>query len=489
MSEAAIRITSLAHIPLCWIMEEAKACGLRYKVNPPWDPDALKQALSARDKDGRLYDSRQGMGGYYRYGPRKIQELCHARFSSNPGDEVEIAIPKIHESALQRIRQEAHPYAPIGLPTEYDVVTGDRRVLSANGYRFETTQQAVARGKAQEQVWNIVWFRRIVYFATVAASLHLVLYPLVRALPRSSEYTTWFRPVSDAIRIIGAFLPSSFEVWINAYARDPGRFLLAALIVGVLTWLSSIILAGKITDNMRGIWRSPLAPAPSSLLDQFIFGLRTSAPYQAFHTALKRQIAPALFAFVFLYAGLAFASHLIFDFEDSAGLICRDSSALRELAPGETTPEMRFDTKDICKATGVALEQGGRYQISLKETKPWADGDINTTIGGFYSADQTGPRRALVFLAWPLKRTFIRPWFRVITRVGATGNEENFLDPNSVRPTQLRESFVPGRSGELFLYVNDAVTALPWLQDVFYRNNDGEATVTVKRCKDRECRQ
>ena len=119
---------SLAHIPLCWMLDEAIACGLRYKVSPPWDPDALKKALSARDKDGRLYDSRQGMGGYYRYGPRKLEELCHARFSSNLGDEVEIATPKIHESVLKRIRQEAHPYAPIGLPMRYEVVTDDRRI-------------------------------------------------------------------------------------------------------------------------------------------------------------------------------------------------------------------------------------------------------------------------------------------------------------------------------------------------------------------------
>ena len=323
----------------------------------------------------------------------------------------------------------------------------------------------------------------------MAASLHLILYPLVRAIPRSNEYSTWFRPVSDAIRIIGSFLPDSFAVWINAYARNPGRFLLSALIVGVLTWLSSIILAGKINDNMRGIWRSTLAPPPSSLLDRSIFALRSSALYQVIHTALKRQIAPAFFALVFLYVGFALVSHLLFDFEDSAGLICRDSYALRQLAPGETSPEIRFDTKDICKATGIVLEQGGRFQITLRQTKPWLDGDISTTIGGFYSADLEWPRRALMFLAWPLKRTFIRPWFRVIARTGSTGNEENFLDPDSARPTFLQESFVPGRSGELFMYVNDAVTALPWLQNIFYKNNDGEATVTVKRCKDRECRQ
>jgi uncharacterized protein (DUF2235 family) len=473
---------SLAHIPLCWIMKEAQECGLKYKTSPPADPDALAEALSARDGDGRMYDSRQGLGGYYRYGPRKIWDLCHMRFSGNPRDEVEIELPKIHESALKRMRQEAHPYAPIGIPAKYALVTDDHRILSPQQNPFETPQQAEARAKAQERVWNIVWFRRLVYFATVAASLNLVIYPLFRALPKADEYTTWLRPVSDTIRIIGSFLPNALAVWMNAYARDPGRFLLAALAVAALTWLSSVVLANKITDNMRSIWRSNLAPNPTSFWSRLIFGLRTSRAYQAFHSAIKQQIAPAFFAAAFLYMGLTFGSHLIFDFEDSAGLICRDSPAPRSLASGETAPEIRFATKDICKATGVVLEQGGTYLVTVKEVPPWRDGNIETSVAGFYSADQEWTTRSIMYLAWPLKRTFIRPWFRVIMRVGSTGNYEDFLDPDVRQVTGiLQERFKPERSGELFFYVNDAAVALPWLHDAFYENNVGEAIVTIKR--------
>jgi hypothetical protein len=422
------------------------------------------------------------LGGYYRYGPRKILDLCHTRFSRNPGDEVEIELPKIHESALKRMRQEAHPYAPIGIPAKYALVTEDRKILSPQQNPFETPQQAEARAKAQERVWNIVWLRRLVYFATVAASLNLVIYPLFRALPKADEYSTWMRPVSDSIRVIGSFLPNALAVWINAYARDPGRFLLAALLVAALTWLSSVVLANKIADNMRSIWRSDLAPNPTSFWSRLIFGLRTSRVYQAFHSAIKRQIAPAFFAAAFLYAGLTFGSHLIFDFADSAGLICRDSPIPRNLASGETAPQIQFATKDICRATGVVVEQGGTYLVTVKEIPPWRDGNIETSIAGFYSADQEWTKRAIMNLAWPLKRTFIRPWFRVIMRVGSTGNYEDFLDPDVRQVTGiLQERFKPERSGELFFYVNDAAVALPWLHDVFYENNVGEAIVTIKR--------
>ena len=69
---------SLANISLAWMMAEAKAAGLQFKDMPDDEPDALLSTDSAKDKDGRLYDSRSGLGGYYRYSPRKISDFYHA---------------------------------------------------------------------------------------------------------------------------------------------------------------------------------------------------------------------------------------------------------------------------------------------------------------------------------------------------------------------------------------------------------------------------
>ena len=63
---------------LLWMINEARHCGLKFKsdaVTPPAvpaDPDTFKSAISKRDKDGRISDPRKGLGGYYRYGPRKL---------------------------------------------------------------------------------------------------------------------------------------------------------------------------------------------------------------------------------------------------------------------------------------------------------------------------------------------------------------------------------------------------------------------------------
>jgi hypothetical protein len=152
---------SLARIPQYWIMTEAQKCGLRFKSAPNADPDSLINTSAARDKDGRLYDSRSGLGGYYRYGPRNLAELCHDKFSDNPGDQVNIRLPKIHESVFRRIQNNAHPCAPLGIPADYEVVTDTGQLLPASANPYEKPSQSQARAKAQESVWNTVWMRRI----------------------------------------------------------------------------------------------------------------------------------------------------------------------------------------------------------------------------------------------------------------------------------------------------------------------------------------
>ena len=131
--------------------------------------------------------------------------LLEALLSKNPDDEVEIKIPKIHESALKRIREGAHVYAPVGFPEHYAVVTDDGMVLPAAQNRYETPVEAKARATAQERVWNLVWLRRVIYFATVLASLHLLLYPLIETFPPGAEYSTALRPVSDLVRFLDSF--------------------------------------------------------------------------------------------------------------------------------------------------------------------------------------------------------------------------------------------------------------------------------------------
>ena len=240
---------SLAHVSLYWIMNEAKTCGLRFKVNPPADLDAMRHAKSASDQDGRLYDSRHGLAGYYRYGPRKLQELCNMRFSSKENDEVTITEPKIHASVFARIMHGAHAYAPIGLPEHYAVVTDKGEILDSSKNPYETAAQAKSRAEVQEHVWNLVWRRRIVYFATLFASLCLAAFPLFHQT--EAEFSSRLSFLSPLIRLAGAILPGFAGWWIDAFATNPGWFVLNAAIVGLLIW-DGARLETRITDKMGG---------------------------------------------------------------------------------------------------------------------------------------------------------------------------------------------------------------------------------------------
>jgi uncharacterized protein (DUF2235 family) len=243
---------ALAHVPLCWILEEALDAGLLLK------PGVLAEYRLARDKDGRLYDSRSGMGGYYRYGPRKVSDLSDSNLSSDSRDCVTIRLPKIHESVFERMKVGAHLYAPIGLPEKYEVVTSDRELIPSACARYEKGDEAVVRNQAQERtLWTMVWQRRVVYFLTIAASAFLVLYPVFSTVPPEAELSNPLRLVSDMVRLLGNFAPSGTSRWIQTYARDPLTFLIWCGIVGLLiSWGSS--LKATITDHMRQVWRKSL---------------------------------------------------------------------------------------------------------------------------------------------------------------------------------------------------------------------------------------
>jgi len=229
-----------------------------------------------------MYNSRQGIKSYYRYGPRRIDDLCHARFSHKQNDVVEIYLPKIHESALKRMQTGAHLYAPLGFPERYEVVQESGRILDADHNPFETRDQAQTRAAMQEQVWNFVWWRRIVYFLTVFASLNLLLFPLIWQTIPEHEFSSDFRFVSQVVRIAGAFLPQfASDWWLDSYAANPHTFLFSAIAVIVLNSVGRD-LTHRIVDGMERAWKGvPLEqPWPIRILNSAVFNVRSSDPYK-----------------------------------------------------------------------------------------------------------------------------------------------------------------------------------------------------------------
>jgi hypothetical protein len=84
----------------------------------------------------------------------------------------------------------------------------------------------------------------------------------------------------------------------------------------------------------------------------------------------------------------------------------------------------------------------------------------------------------------PFRRYLGESWFKPIARIGSEGSDEYVLDPGDTlvegAGTRLVTELTARSTGELFLFVNDAVFPLPrgWTQPT-YKNNRGTLSVSV----------
>jgi uncharacterized protein (DUF2235 family) len=474
----------LAHVSLRWMMDQAKACDLELKK----DEETIEEVALAADQDGRLYDSRRGLGGYYRYGPRKLADLVTGAMGE-PGDEIAIERPKIHESVLQRIKHGARGYAPIGLPANYRVVKQNGDVVDAEQYVFETggayhpletAAEASEREQAQERVWDLVWGRRFVYFATVAASLYLASFPWLHGTAAGDPSRFGF--LSPVIRALGNVLPGFADGWIEAFAASPGRFLLGAFLVAVfMSWSGRI--GAALGDRMRLLWTRSAARAPTR--PSRIYRLRTHRVYRGFFHWLKWYVAPTVFAGLLAFGAIVLLSRSVFLVGSSFGLVCT-SAGRAEVASGPVERK-GFLTSSLCWPTGVAVKAGHRYRVTIDQGLDWLDEDIPAPVdrAGFGAGKMTLPMYAGV----PFRRSIGSAWFAPLVRVGDRGDEVHTLKASGGgaksagaigRAHTLTDEFVAGSDGELFLFVNDAVVGVPWLVDIFYGNNRGTADVRIE---------
>lgn len=94
-------------VALDWMMKRAEARGLRFV------PELRDLYNGAADVNDKGYDSRSGLGVFYRWKPRDVQAIC-----GNCG-----VSPKIHRSVFERIARNTEGYAPGSLPTDVEVIS------------------------------------------------------------------------------------------------------------------------------------------------------------------------------------------------------------------------------------------------------------------------------------------------------------------------------------------------------------------------------
>jgi len=267
----------LSYVPLCWMIKEAAEEGLRF------EPSVLVVYHALAAPTGRMYDSRSGFGVLWRYQPRDAQVLLR-----------EGNTPLVHGSVITRMTYGNDGYAPISLPERVDVLPGNgkpvpfdaaavqqalaeanaagepptpeehhalqerRRVLSDTLQLAKLGSEQPKRTDLFKLVLDTVWWRRVVYFVSLAFVLTAVAFPLLAQYLRIEGVTDHLNdraggPVGWTLGLIKGFLPGVAAPWLNEVIRNPAAAALIA--VGLIASLGlSGFLQRRICDRARAAW-------------------------------------------------------------------------------------------------------------------------------------------------------------------------------------------------------------------------------------------
>jgi hypothetical protein len=480
---------ALSYQALCWMATEAEKRGLRFRKGlRPSGGSIPDEWVERASPCAPMNDSRRGLGAYYRYHPRPVERL-----SNDPDGLVRIARPKIHESVFERIRDGRDSYAPIILPRRYAVVKRDGNILDGDASAsppaprpnpYEESTQAASRQHLQQSALNAVWERRVVYFATVGATLLVLLLPWVSTFRFVADS---YGPLRAVVGMLGAFVPGFAQGWIEHYQERPAQLLGLLAIVGLLMWRSTK-LSQIVNDRMRTIWRAqgPVAKpvALAAEPDDWIYRLRTSPAYTGFFRFLSAYFWPNLFGALILFIiAVVLPLRAAFEVTSRAGWLCPSSSVT---AAGTGPWEFALDPRGVCNVPGIAIEEGGAYRVQIALPLPTCPGATTSDqprrsgiwMDGSWRVESSAgipASRGWVFMAaLPFRRVLYENWFVPIATIGTALPERHAL-------SQDVTTFTAGRSGPLTVFVNDAVIPCPgW--DCLYRNNSGgPARVRVTR--------
>lgn len=135
-------------VTLDWMMKKAEDAGIKFVAN---DVIFVKVRKYTFDK---LYNSRAGIGVYYRYKPRNIAKIC---------EDNKIKAPNIHVSVFERISQSIFGYAPGNLPTTFEVIDNEGGLHKNPKKIADFVNQNLAHKTLLDQVEKYIYPRNILY--------------------------------------------------------------------------------------------------------------------------------------------------------------------------------------------------------------------------------------------------------------------------------------------------------------------------------------
>jgi uncharacterized protein (DUF2235 family) len=288
----------LAHVPLLWMMEEAKAAGLHLRSG------ALSEVRSIADHHAPAHDSRKGLGLYYRYKPR-----CALRSHGDTQNPL-----RVHPSVVARAMQPAISYAPVSLQGEAQSHGCAALVLLRQPQLFA-------------QALDYVWWRRLSYFMALGFTLLLIALPKIPLIATLGANGSMTRAENFLVRFLGTFiertanlaqrsLPDYAEPWITLFRQVPLRVLLLVLIIAAI-WQWSARLDARLNLFALASYGQVAQPATPGFAARLTLGtarfLRTNTVTIGLYRMIFKQAVPLIFALLTLlcllwgaYQGLAY---------------------------------------------------------------------------------------------------------------------------------------------------------------------------------------
>jgi uncharacterized protein (DUF2235 family) len=212
----------IAFEPLLWIAGEAEKHELKFNTA---DLQRYRQRLYPQ---ALIHCSRKGLASLYRYGPRVI-----GKGEENGG------LPVVHGSVIRKIREGADGYAPLTLPEDFHIHSED--------YKGFQGQHGLMRDlNAAEQVQRLISTRRATNWVTILGVLALLLPPIATLFQGCRRLE---EPGATVACLAG--MPSALpEVMLAGWP-----YYLAVLAVLVAVHQVNAVLAGRIKDSSRKLWR------------------------------------------------------------------------------------------------------------------------------------------------------------------------------------------------------------------------------------------
>ncbi|MES9970213.1 MAG: DUF2235 domain-containing protein [Candidatus Thiodiazotropha sp.] len=440
----------MAYVSLHWMMEKAKGCGLELLDS------ARTEAEEQANVTGKIYDSRAGLASYYRYKPRHVDEIC-----------AEANAPLlVHESAFRRIEQVTEDYAPVVFGKHYSVAT--------TGKPHAIDGQPDERVKVQGLAAKDVWWRRVVYFLLLMATIGTLL-SLRRFGAMPLPLSEGWRGVFEIFpTFISEYMAGFPEKWLYAFS---GRWWLVVALAVIFTLLLFFRRYLRKHTQYLGLsgWNltcSATTHKPTeTLLESSVDLIKKFYVPKGMRDSVRQYIFPSA-VFGFLTLLILFWIGNMFILPPNRDTCVTEKVSFNPL-PEEGLTLNDFHTCNPWYATGISVEKGVSYKVQVTRDIGWNDWGIPATADGY--VDEPGRLHKLVSLSQRYRDDSNTPnqgWFKLIANIG--GRQQVAVGRAG--------TFTAKYDGPLYFYVNDTLCDV-CLKGVFayYRNNQGMAEIQVTK--------